>query len=283
MSLGGGAIRTPIRFGSTVQGYVDRLLPGRTLIVDETGERFIVLAWHRELEDGWHSFLMVQGARQAGRFTIETGLSRRPSYPYYEGHLRPFMAVDSIRLRMDEDRWWTYKSQAELEVHLNKVLRQEHDLALMQHWRPSLEDELGRSMDGWLGWKDAEASSHELPLGQRFAECVREREALDYIQTALASGRYNRVLGPLVRHYLEDERWLSCHTYQMAMLLENVSPETISQYDGSWTGFSEDQSMWLTGRVSLCDWVEVPPDYEARAAQYCFLKALAVCEAWLGA
>ena len=216
--------RTVIRFGRAVHEAVKKNLTNFELHEEITGPHHLLYFFHRLLPSGWHCFVLFQGARKAGRFNIELGISQRKYYPYYRALCRPLRAVDGARERMDlvlfhEERWWNYRSQDELENILEEssTLVARGFTVMVDSVVPQLEREMELCSPIFNQWIEADRAGSGKPLGERFRLKYEEQAY------ALLSGIYDRPLPPesptIEKHY-RDPRWLSCHTYIMAAVME---------------------------------------------------------------
>lgn len=146
--LPGVATRTPINFGKILSAKVEKQIYGFKRILAQSTDNYLIYIFRKWLGKGWWGYTLFQGAKRHGKFTVEVGISKRKSYPYYWASAKPDYSVDSVRERLGilhfmEDKWWNYTSVAELKDILNDVLANFVGTGihmLMEQKRESLEE-----------------------------------------------------------------------------------------------------------------------------------------------
>lgn len=281
----GLATRTPIRFGFAVEGAFLNYQTSYQQMRSLATERFLLYLYRSRMSEEWYSFILVQGARFAGKFTVEVGICARENYPYYYASRTPFLGIDGLRERLggiheNTDTWWTYRSQEQLQNHVHEILRDSVGRAfyiLIDTYQRVLRKEITAAKALYEEWLALEKKIKKKTLGNRFRGLAFEQEAFDYINQGVNHGLYDKVLGPLKVRY-KDLHFFSFQNFAMAKLMEDDNSARVSQ-GISKLDVADDEIGQLIGRMPLDSYLRLPDGMEERVRQYAFLKSLAVAEA----
>jgi hypothetical protein len=286
----GAGVRTPIRFGAAVErGMRVKMASWEPIETPESSE-YLVYMFGRKVVKDWNGFVLIQGARRAGRFTVEVAISKRAVYPIHAGRLRPVYAVDGVRERLAflqdaDDFWWEYRTQETLEERLREAL---NDVYVRAHM--FLDDKCGalinqeyeRGARLMRTWREQDAAHCARPLGSRYPDLMMEAQAFEYIQTNLLYDSLNRCLGRLRARYL-DERWFACHVYCMSSLLEMTNLGDLDDLMDKGPETAGDIIEVLRGRAPSYQYLKAPDAFEERMKRYSFFKALEIMDVFFDA
>jgi hypothetical protein len=285
-AMEGLATRTPIRFGFAVEVSFLHYQTSYVQVKSLASDNYLLYLYRGRLGEEWYSFILIQGARFSGKFTVELGISARENFPYPYAARAPFIGVDGLRERLgvmldNNDTWWSYRSQEQLQNTLQDVLRElvsRGFYLLLDTYQPMLRKEinLGRAM--YEEWLAHEKKIRKKTLGNRFKDLPREQDAFEHINSSVNYGIYDKILGPLKVRY-KDLHWFSFHSYILAKLMEADHPEMMAK-GISRLQIQDDEIGSLIGRMPLDSYLRLPDAGEERVKQYLFLKSLAMAEAF---
>jgi hypothetical protein len=283
-SSDGLGTHTPIRFGQAIERARGFHLREYELSEPIVNDRYLLYLFHKRVSNHWHGFILLQGARRAGKFTVEMGIALHKRYPIHNARVRPFFGVDGVRERAaalsnQEDQWWEYRNQDDLQNRLREVVERVASSGLnhlYDGYAPLVIKEARRAQDLMNQWEVEEEANGHLPLGAKFAGLLLERRAHGYIRDMMYNPRVRAVLGDL-RPRFDDEHWLSALVFVMASLLETQDTNEMSQniYVPS---VVDDESTSLCGRTPFYLYLDPADDFEERVNRFSFFKALNIVE-----
>lgn len=250
-----------------------------------SNDRFVMYVMQRGIGQLWHGFIMIQGARNAGRFTVEMAIALHPRYPISHARARPSLAVDGVReraggLHNHDDQWWEYQTQDQLESRLREVTERVASTGfrhLYEMCGTSLVRESKLAQDLLNHWEEEEQLYAERPLGARFSGLMLELRVHDYITRTIFHPELRPVLGSL-RPRFDDARWLSAMVYVMSSLMEMGEPDEMAQNIHA-PSLVNEEMITLCGRVPYYSYLDPADDFDERVNRFCFFKALNILEA----
>ncbi len=288
MEQGGSlGIRTPIHFGEAIEHLQKGVLDGwKPLAPRFDSERFLLYVFQKPLDLFFHGFVVIQGARKAGKFTVEFGMSLVPKFPVHYGMARPSLVTFGVRERAaliyrKDDLWWQYHNQDKLESQLQEVVTEITKFGfnhLTTLYAPKLHTEVKRAEEFFADWMREEAAAGDRPLGARYDSLKVEDQAYLYIGRALQDSSYMRILEPFRKRYM-DHKWQAAHTYLMATLMETVLPREMFEDEDRIPQVEDDEVYTIAGRVPPYQYLDIPAQFEQRSLWYCFFKALEMLDA----
>ena len=280
-------VRTPIRFGVAVEKTMKGKMSSWEKLEVVDSEKHLFYLFTRKVIKDWHGFILIQGARRAGRFTVELAISRRPVLPLHSGRIKPVYAVDGVRERLaflseQEDQWWEYRTQEQLEEKLRETLMEVYTrghMFLHDHNSRMLTAEMERGRSLVRQWREQEAVHSGRPLGTRYPDLMMENQAYDYLMSNLMYDSVNRCLGPLRKRYM-DPRWQACHVFVMSSLLEMTNLGDLDDLVDKVPAMADDEAEVLIGRLPVYRYLKSPEAFEDRMKRYAFFKSLEILDAY---
>lgn len=284
MANDGLGTHTPIRFGQAIERARSFHLRDFSLADPLDNDRYLLYLLYKRISSHWHGFMLIQGARRAGKFTVEMGMSLHARYPLHNARVRPSFAVDGLRERAaglinEEDQWWEYRNQDDLQNRLREVcdrVARSGFTHLYDTYASTLVRESKRAQDLITQYEAEDAKFIERPLGARYSSLMLEPRAYEYIEKAVRSPQMRAVLGDLRAKMLTD-RWFSALVFVMASLLDTGDPNEMSQ-NIYVPNIVDDEGMTLCGRVPFYLYLDPADDYDERVNRYCFFKAVNIVE-----
>lgn len=289
-SAGGIASKTIINFGDTVKNKIAALVPDLKEFQKIASPHYLLFVYHKIFTNGWHGFLLIQGAKTRGAFTAELALSNRKEFPRYLASGKPFLGVDGARERLNKiisrkDEWWNYRSAEELDLQLEECLKELNPafMILLDTHLAYLRREMSKYLALIKEWVESEKAGRAKPLGSRFENLSREKEAFDYVSSLYTPYFIDKFIRPHLKEKYSEKHWMSCHTFVMAKLLEQENPAVLSE------AFLKDEEVQEDEIQKL---LKVTPQtsYEMKAAApeeklkyYAFVKGMSAVDAFLTA
>lgn len=282
--------RTPIYFGSMLQSVFADKMNSYTLLFSEATHKFLLFCYQKPIGNHY-AFILVQAARNQGRFNAEAAISRRPEYPYHRFSDVPDLGVGGYRdgvhlINKGYNHGTDYQSNEGLLRSLLDLCR-EAETAVNQLFSKSIQ-RLQLNADIWethyLQWVRAEREATG-PAGNRYPGVFEEGAAFDLLDTMLGSGQFDRYMGPLKYKY-RNLTFFHCHLYLLARALEFLQPPKDEQAPAPFVPKLtvadplEDPIASLTGRLPQDMGVQLSYDPELRRKEYAFLKSLSALESF---
>jgi len=285
--LEGMGTRTPIRFGGAMDKVARTVMPTWERLGDFHSDRYLLYLYRKPVIKDWTGFVLVQGARRAGRITAELAISRRGEYPLDYGRVRPLVAVDGVRERVAllhdmEDQWWEYRTQELLEDRLKDVLSEAVSrgyFTMEDRFGDLLRGEISRAQKLMRQWSEQEPAYQQRPLGSRFPDLMMEAQSYEYIRSSITYDAFSRCLGPLRRRYA-DPRWLSCQTYLMASIMETGNIDDLENLAGQAPAVVDDEIHLIKQRVPYYTYLKMPEAFDERMKMFAFFKSLNIADAY---
>lgn len=279
--------RTPIKFGLAIKKATRTYMPDYTEALNEITDDYLIYIFKRLLANRWFCFILFQGARNSGRFTVEIGMSRRTGYPYYWGSMLPIFYVDNVRERLGmliqkKDFWWEYKNQEQLEKHLIDVCREHIGrgfYSLLDMYQYRLETEIDSWNNQYRIWKKQTEKYADKAMGERYPELSKEKEAYDYIKMVYNTGSYDKIIGPDITVRALDENWICFQTYVMSKILEQGNIAAIAKALSPEFDIRDDAVEAILERIPPTKALVPLKETEDQIKRYSFFKALSAVEA----
>lgn len=286
----GSGVRTPIRFGAAVERTMKVKMASWEAVETPESSEFLLYLFQRKVVKDWYGFILIQGARRAGRFTVEVAIAKRPVYPVHAGRTRPVYAIDGVRERLaflqgNDDQWWEYRTQEALEDRLREALNDVYQRAHMfldDRFGATVNQEYDRGARLMRLWREQDALHNARPLGSRYPDLMMEAKAMEYIDQNMMYDSLNRCLGRLRARYL-SESWYACHIFCMSSLLEMTNLAELDDLLDRPPETSQDVIETLRGRVPSYSYLKAPDAFEDRMKRYSFFKALEIMDAFYDA
>ena len=286
-SVDSGGVRAQIRFSEFLNEYVLKTIKGFALQEQYVSPTHLLYLYSSAKDEKWNFFALFQVARFRGRLTVELGISKRKSYPYFPAFMEPFMGVDGVRERLGylmfkEDRWWEFRTQMDLKVVMNEifnVLFNRGMYVLTNASEYKLDNEMERADKLGQDWRKIEEQHRDKPLGKKF-DLKNEARAWETIKTCLEGNRLDRWIGgALKQEYLENEQKRSCLLYTASRILEQDNLDHLLSARPQYFPYEQDHAVVIHRRAPELDFFVKNEDLESRREYYSLLKALEITEA----
>ena len=289
--------RTPVKFGTTLEGLVkDRLRQYEPAFL-EMGNQFLFYGFRKHISSTYDAYLLFQASRNAGLLRSDVAVCRDGGFPLARLSDFPDFGLGGYResaYRLTQgfehcDQYHSTESLASLLLGLFREMEQAVSRlaekaiprikANYEIWEPLYHD-----------WVRQDHSSTEAP-GHRYPGLWCEGMAFELLDKILRSGRFDRFMGPLKFRYRQPHV-LNCHLYLLARALEFLDPPDDRQAPPPPPPISEkitsrfranldDPSPSLLGRLPQEDSVELSNVVSERTGEYAFLKSLAAMHSLL--
>jgi hypothetical protein len=287
---GGIASKTIIRFGDAVGKRVSAMAPELREFPSLLSPHYLFFVYHKIFTNGWHGFLIIQGSKKAGDFTVELGISNRKEMPKYLGSVKPFLGVDGTRERLArtisrKDDWWHYRSAEELDMRLEECLQELNPsfMIVLDTYLAYLRREMSKYLAMIKEWVEGEKAGRGKPLGSRFDNLPREKDAFEYVSGMYSPQFLEKFILPNLKGKYSDKHWLSCHTFIMARILEQENSSALDDAFLKDDVTMEDEIHKLTKVLpwTIYELKDAPPEEKLR--YYAFTKGFSAVEAFLTA
>jgi hypothetical protein len=282
--------RTPVKFGTTLEGLVkDRLRHYEPAFL-EVSNQFLLYGYRKNISSTYQAYLLFQASRNAGLLRAEVAVCRDGQYPIARLSDFPDFGLGGYResvYRLTQgfdhsDQYHSTESLFSLLLGLFRDMEQAVN-RLAEKAIPRIKDNYEIWEPLYLDWTKQDHGSTEA-YGHRFPGLWCEAMAFELLDKTLREGRFDRFLGPLKYRYGKPHV-MSCHVYLLARAMEFLDPpddrlappppppiseKIVSRYREP----LDDPSPSLLGRVAQENSVELSSGVSERTAEYAFLKSL---------
>ncbi|MCE1245247.1 MAG: hypothetical protein LWY06_01240 [Firmicutes bacterium] len=274
--------RTPISFGSILGEIMRKFLPDYENIFKESTDDYFIYVYRKWLGKGWWGFVMMQSARRRGFFNAEVGISNRKTYPYSLASWKPELAVDAVRERIgllsySEDKGWTYRSERELEVSLEEVIRNHVGggvNTLMENSREKLEVEYNRCRkmvsDCRRALKRYEGKTPE----EIFPEITGIKKIAEYVGEHARLESYERMQDPFIKAKLQEKEFMMLQCYLMGDIMDRPETRTNALSGELSLSYTDDQIAKILQRAPQQMYMAPLDTDEEYILRYAYLKSL---------
>jgi hypothetical protein len=281
--------RTPVSFGTIMNATMSRFLTDYESIFKETTDDYFVYVFRKWLGKGWWGFVLMQSARRKGFFNAEVGIGLRKSYPYCLASTKPELMIDSIRERLGmisfkEDRGWTYRSERELEVALEEVVRNHVGggvNTLMEDNREKLEVESNRCRKLVADARRIVKNNPGKTAEEIFPEITGIKKIADYITEQARLETYERMQDSYIKAKYQEPEFMILQAYLMGDLTDR--PETkFNALSGDLSmSYNDDQIVRVLQRAPQQMYMTPLDNDEDYIMRFAYLKSLFAMEAVL--
>lgn len=289
-SAPGVASRTPISFGSILRRVVHKITPDFKEEFNTIADDYLLNIYKRPLGRDWSSFLMFQGARRRGQFTVEIGIGRRKEFPYFLNHYKPDHSVDSIRERLAvlvfvEDKWWTYNSERDLESQLETVMMSHVGSGLQtlveQRWK-SMEVELEHFQQRIQEIINQTAEKRSMDSLVVFTDTEDIKETMDFIMLQNKYRSYHKMFSGEIQARMENPKFMLVHSKLMSDIINRPDIRYHALSKGTGTEYRDDQIYFVSGRISQQSYSFNFETEKEQILTYGYLKSLSALESIIG-
>lgn len=290
-TMPGVGSQTPISFISILDNNIQKIVSDYQKVRRFVNDDYLVYIYRKWIGKDWYSFMLFQGARKRGRFSVEVGIGRRPDYPYFWDSALPDYSCDSVRERlavsmeMKED-FYTYNSERDLESQLHKLLTNFIGSAVHQMLEERRDKvEVGLTMYSKVldHARERMKETEERDPEKLFPDAFKIRECYDYYKKAIENRSY---LGLFPREFIvnfaDEEFILSAALIMSEMLNKPTVKDRALVKCKNPREYEDDLTYWLTGRVPPESYYEPLEDEDEQVKLYCYVKSVSMIEGLLG-
>jgi len=286
----GVATRTPINFGNILSARVKKQIYGFKRILAKSTENYLIYIFRKWLGKGWWGYTFFQGAKRHGKFTVEVGISKRKTYPYYWASAKPDYSVDSLRERLGmlhfmEDKWWNYSSVAELENVLANVLSNYVGSginSLMEQKRETLDKEFEEYYREVRSIRRRIKGREESDPSLIFPSSTDIGKIYEFIVKNSSLKSYYRLYDSVFQYRMGSSKFMIIQSKLMSDIINRTDIRYLALTSEKPLNYKDDLIFYILDRIPREKYVRPTEDEEEQIMLYGYFKSLSVMESVIG-